>query len=294
MAGKGHVGIAPFGDLLQKYLDGHAMGNVRFVGAGGTDDDDHGRTPESPYLTIQHAIDSMVAANDDLILVGPGHTTTLTAAGTVTADVAGLTIRGYGWPLPVLNYTTNAAASLNVTAANVRVERFRFTMTGVASVTAGINISAAGCIIRDCQFEQGDGTNCAVLGILTTAAANRLLVERCHFYTGSVAATTAIRLVGGSDIVIQDNVFQGAYDTGIGAIQNVTTAGERFVVRRNVIQNFTASNTKAMVFHASSTGQITNNSMQILSGTAPITGAAMSRSGPNYYTAAVDTNSSQV
>ncbi len=48
------------------------------------------------------------------------------------------------------------------------------------------------------------------------------------------------------------------------------------VVDGNRINNLTASSTKSMVFVAGSTGMISNNRMQILSGSAPITGAALS------------------
>jgi hypothetical protein len=50
-----------------------------------------------------------------------------------------------------------------------------------------------------------------------------------------------------------------------------------------------------MVFTASSTGQIAGNAMQILGGgTAPITGAAMSWVGPDYYASTIATGSTLV
>lgn len=291
MAGKGHVGNAPYGDLLQKYLDGHAMGNVRFVGAGGTDDDDHGRTPESPYLTLQHAIDAMVATNDDLILVGPGHTTTLTAAGSVTVNKAGLKIAGYGWPVPTINYTTSANASLLVTAANTVIENFLFTMTGVASVANGIHVQAAGCRLRGLEIEQGNGTNCAVLAVLTTSAADRLLIERVNAYTGSVAtAAAAVRLVGGSGIVVRESSFKGLYGVAIGGIENTGTATTNLEINGCVIQNRTASSSKAVALDNASTGVIVDCRASILTGAAPFGGTGMAWVG-NYYSNAPATAS---
>ena len=84
-------------------------------------------------------------------------------------------------------------------------------------------------------------------------------------------------------------MFIGAYTTTLGAIDNATTAASQIFVGYNVIQNRTASSTKAMVFVAASTGFIINNHMQILSGVAPITGAAMSWGGPNTYASLIST-----
>jgi hypothetical protein len=107
--------------------------------------------------------------------------------------------------------------------------------------------------------------------------------------TNNAGNTSAITIVGGTDIQIVQNTFFGAYTSGIGAINQITTTTVNCRVYDNTIQNYTASNTKAMVFTSASTGQIGSNKMQILSGTAPITGAAMSWTGGNSYAATIAT-----
>src|SRR5262245_55708966 len=51
-----------------------------------------------------------------------------------------------------------------------------------------------------------------------------------------------------------------------GVIKNATTDSTNLVIADNLIQDLTASNTKSIVLTATSTGQISGNRMQILSG----------------------------
>lgn len=295
--GKQHTGTAfnaAWTGLLQQYADDRAQGNVTYVHAtNGANLTNYGGTPETPLAAISQALALCASDNDDLILALPGSAETMVAAGTLTVSAkTGVTIRGVGRgrQRPRFNYATAAAASLDITAARTVIENFYFTATGVAAVAAAVNVQAADVVIRDCEFELADSSNKAVLGVLTTAAANRLLIERCYFHgTADAGTTAAIRLVGGSDITIRDCLFVGAYGSGVGAIENLTTATARAFILGNVIQNLTAGCTKAMVFDVGATGQIANNRLQILSGTAPITGAAMSWAGGNYYAAALAT-----
>jgi len=110
-------------------------------------------------------------------------------------------------------------------------------------------------------------------------------------FLGSQDAGTAaaIRIVGGNEHVIDGNYFHGNYTTTLGAIDNVTTATLRTRVSNNYIFNATASSAVAMTFVSTSTGIISGNYMQVLTGTAPIVGAGMSWVGGNYYAAVIAT-----
>lgn len=251
-----------------------------------------GDKPERAFATIAKAVTACTASAGDVIVCLPGHTEVVTAAGTIDVSKAGVTILGvgYGRQRPVITYTTATAASFNITAANVRVENVVFSGVGFDAITAMVNVSAADAQFINCEFETGNATNQATLGILTTAAADRLLVDGCHFHGSADAGTaTAIRVVGGDSARIVNSVFVGNYTTTLGAIDNATTACTNAAVINNRIFNRTASSTKAMTFQAGSTGQIARNDLQILSGTAPITGAAMSWVGGNYYAATIAT-----
>jgi hypothetical protein len=267
-------------------------GTYYFVDSNNGSNNYDGKSPAQAVATLAKALALVAASKGDTIYVMPGHTETLTAAAAVAASVAGVKIVGLGTGKnrPVFNYSTAVGASFDVTAANVWLENLYFRALGIDNVTAMLNVQAADCSIVNCEFEHGDATNQAALGILTNASADRLRVMHSQFHgTNNAGTNAAIRIVGGTDIQIRHCTFQGAYASGTGPIENVTTACVNAVICDNVLQNFTASCTKAMVFVAAATGQISRNYLQILSGTAPITGAAMSWVGGNYYAAAIAT-----
>jgi len=254
--------------------------------------DVQGGTRVFPTLVAALADSNVVTARGDVILVLPGHTETMTAAATIAVSKSGLSIIGLGNgnARPTISYSTAVAASFDITAANVLVQNFIFDMTGIDALTAAINVQAAGAKFDSCLFITGSASAQATLGMLTNASGTRLSITNSVFTATSDAGTTAaVRIVGGADHVIDNCVFTGGYSAGVGAIENLTTACTNTIVRNCSINNLTAGSTKAMVFVAGSTGQIYNNRMQILSGTAPITGAAMSWVGANYYAATIAT-----
>lgn len=288
-------GISSFGIPVFPGVGDVFTGSVFFVcnatNANGSNGN-AGTKPDQPLASIDYAIGLCTANKGDVIYVLPGHVETITAAAGVAADVAGVSIIGVGSGRlrPVVNYTTAVGASFDVTAANVRVRNLVFTPIGFDAITAAINVQAADFVLEDCDMQHANATNQATLGILTNASGTRLTVRNSRFYGTSDAGTNAaIRIVGGDGHRIENNVFSGAYASGTGPIENVTTACTNTIVKDNCINNLTASCTKAMVFVAGSTGQISRNYMQILSGTAPITGAAMSWTGANYYAATIAT-----
>jgi hypothetical protein len=284
-------GIASFGMPVLPGLP-PTTGSVFFVcnasGASGSDSNS-GLRPDQPLATIAKAITLATASKGDQILVMPGHTEAVIAAGTLTISKAGVQVIGLGTGRlrPVITYTTAAAASVDITAANVLVQNIVFKAVGVDAVTAAMNITAADVTVRDCEFELADATNQAVLGLLTTAAADRLRLERCHFHGTTDAGTAAaVRLVGGTDQVITDCVMVGAYTTSKGGVDNITTACVNLTVNACIISNLTASATVCINLVATTTGSVSNCRLSVLSGTAPIVGAALNQVGGNYYKAA--------
>lgn len=244
------------------------------------------------YTTIDAAIGNCVANRGDLIIVLPGHTETVSAAAGIDCDVAGITIVGIGSGSlkPTITFSTSTAADMDIDAANVTIKNIKFDLTGIDALVAPIDVNAANFTLQDCLVVTASASAQATLALLTDANANGLTLLNNEFLGTTDAGTaTAVRIVGGNEHKIVGNRFYGAYTTSLGAIENNTTACLRVLVRNNIIQNATASSTKAMVFDSGSTGTICENKMQILSGTAPITGAAMSWVGQNYYAATIAT-----
>lgn len=242
--------------------------------------------------TIDAAIGLCTANAGDEIVVLPGHIETVTAAGAIAFDVAGITITGLGTGnnRPTINFTTSTAADINIDADGVTIQNIILDLTGIDALIAPIDVNSTNFTLQNCTIITADSAGQATLGILTDANASGMTIRNNQFLGTTDAGTAAaIRIVGGNEHVIDGNRFYGAYTTSLGAIDNATTACLRVQVTNNLIQNATAASTQAMTFQAGSTGVIANNRMQILSGTAPIVGAAMSWAGGNYYAATIAT-----
>ena len=242
------------------------------------------------FTTLQGAIDQVENNGDDLILVAPLHTETVTAAAGLDTgtDTTGMTILGLGEgnQRPLISFTTAVGADFDIGSEGVTIENIRFDLTGVDALTAPIDVNDAYCTFRNCEFETADSAGQCVLGILTDANADGFKLENCFFKGSKHAGTTAaVRIVGGTDHKIIGNTFIGAYTAGTGAIDNASqTAVDRTLVKDNYIWNTTAASTKAMVWASTSTVFITGqNNMQIYSGDSPITAAFGSYVGLNSY-----------
>lgn len=259
--------------LNRQYHFPNHVGNVRFVYSGGSSAGP-GWAPGSAYATMIQAQTAATANNGDAVYVLPGHAEDVAAAAAMTFSKAGVRWvgLGIGRNRPTLTWKTSTAAQVLVTGANVSFENFVFDFTGIDAVVAGILVSSADVAFRNCEFITNSATAGAVLGILTAATAARLVVENCRFIgpaTNSGTTTTAqIQHEVGVDYVIKGNYFTGKMTQ---SILNAT-ACLRGLIHDNVF--VVATGTKAIAMDAASTPMITNNRINVPSGTAPIVAAA--------------------
>lgn len=244
----------------------------------------------NPLATIDYAIGLCTANRGDVIMVGAGHAETVTAAAGIAADVGGISIIGVanGNLRPTITFTTDAAATMTISAASVRLENFRF-VCNIDDQVEMLAMSAASPIVRGCEFVMGDATYDAEAGITGTSGVSRALIENCHLFSTSTTAITsgAIVLATGSHSKIRNNEIYGYFGTA-GAIVN-SAATSNFNVIGNAIVNLSADgNNKAIVLHSSTNGLIANNRGSIIdsSGPAPVTAAAAFVAG-NYFSSAV-------
>ena len=274
--------------------------NVYFVSSVLGADGNPGNKMSSggPFATFKNAL-TAVSPGDTIVLL-PGHVETMIAAGTVNCNVANIVVVGLGVGAvrPTFKYSTSTAATFDIVKDNITFVNVRWDMTGIAALVVGINVKTAAndVTFESCEFVQASASIACATAIVTDANANNLKINNCRFtITGAgTAVTNALKVVGGDGLQVTNSFFEAGYATGSGAIQSVTTACTNAHILGNTVNNLTAACTKAMIFHASSTGVISKNSLQILSGTAPITGAAMSWVGPNYYAATIATGSTIV
>ncbi len=264
-------------------------GNIWFVDSGASSGG-NGLSPEAAVTTIDAAINLATASNGDIIIVMEGHAESIVGAGGIALDKAGLTIVGLGRGRnrPVVTFATDAAASFNISAASCHVENLVL-LNAIASQTAMVNISAADVTIKGCEVQVSDGSTAALLGILTTDGADRLLIEDNYFH-GLNAVTAAIRIVGTDHTIVRRNYVTGSFAT-TGAIEQVTTKGNLHLYDGNTIVNLTADgNNASLVCKSDTTGAVINNRLFFIDSscpTAPAGGAMFT--GGNYYAAADDT-----
>ena len=194
-------------------------GRVWFVdstaAAGG-----NGQSWTGAYTTIEAAVNA--AAADDTILVAPLHVETVSAAAGLEFDKAGLTVIGFGNGnrRPQINFTTVVGADCNIGSAGVTLINLRFT-GGFDALTGPIDVNAADFTMVDCITE--DVTGQATDFIVTDATADRMtLIRWTHRGATAAGADTAVTIVGGADITIEDAVIDGNF--AVACIENVTTA----------------------------------------------------------------------
>lgn len=240
---------------------------------------------EKPFSTIVYAITQCTASRGDLILVMPGHIETVAAAAGLAMATAGVAVVGLGLGSlrPQVNLTATAS-TVTMSAANCSFKNILFT-GGIDAIVSSIVVSAADCTIEDCEVR--DVTGQMVLGILTTAGANRLKILN-HVHKGDTAAGSgaAIALVGGDSIEITAKVIDGNFSVGCIDVRTTATTN-LFVHDVGRAYNRNAADIFLIDTITASTGQIgpniffraTDNAANI---TEAITGATFIVQDPVY------------
>lgn len=252
-------------------------GNIFFVDSGAASGG-NGLSPEAAVTTIDAAINLCTASNGDIIVVMEGHAESITGAAGIALDVAGVTIVGLGRGRnrPVITFTTAAGASFDISAASCHVENLAL-VCGIDDQTAMVNITAADCAIRGCEFMLESASADAEIGVLVGDAGDRFRISECDFWAtaGSTDVAGAISFGAADNGIIERCNFTGFFGTS-GAILN-SAAAVNGVIRDNVILNRTADgNNKTVVLHASTVYVIAGNRGGIIDSMspAPVTAAA--------------------
>lgn len=175
-----------------------------------------------PFASIDYAVGRCTASRGDIIVAKPGHVETVTAAGGLDLDVAGICVLGLGSGSlrPTVNFTTAVGADMDVDAANITVVNLLFT-GGVDALTGPIDVNAADFSLIGCEYR--DVTGQATDVIVADANADRLWIEG-YFHNGAAAAggASAIALAGMDNPVIKNFKLVGNFS--VAAIDCRTTA----------------------------------------------------------------------
>jgi hypothetical protein len=235
-------------------------GNVLFVDSGHAlaSDNNLGDSAEQPLATIEGAFNhnTLTANNGDVVMVMPGHAETVSAAGGIDMDVAGVTVWGFGIgsDRPTITFDTAVGADVDIDAANIWIHNILFS-GGIDALTGPVDINAADCKLT--QIETRDTTGQATDFIATDANADRLMIDGwVHRGSASDGPDSAITIVGGDDIEIKNFNIYGNFDQG--AIESVTTAAVRINIHDGYIWTEGAEDL-AVVMKSDTTGRIGPN-----------------------------------
>jgi hypothetical protein len=222
----------------------------------------YGANPDAPFLTLAYA--ETQAAAGDTIFIKPGHTETLSStagAAVLTLDLARLKVIGLGGrsTKPAFLIDGHANNYINVTGADTVLENLTF-KSGHADVAKGLLIAAAGVEIRGCDFIENVAEENFVFSVMTSNAADSMLIEDCRFVSIDAAADAGIHIVGAcNDVIIRRNYFNAPYVTS--AIEAITAACLDILIIDNWISSTKTGNDLAGAIDlvANSTGLIVGN-----------------------------------
>lgn len=232
-------------------------------GAIGGSDSNDGKSPLTPFSTIDYAIGQCTASRGDIVYACAGHSEAITAANGIDLDVAGVQVIGLGngRNRAALTYTTAAGATFRFNAANCALRNFYITGIGVASVTKMFNVNAADCQLTDCEIVMTDATNQAVRGVVLTAStAGRFKFLRNTVRANNAGPASAIELLGTNDgVEIGYNHIEG--DFSVANIENpVGNINTNAKVHHNYLKNIDATN-PGLEFVSATTGVIEYNTI---------------------------------
>lgn len=251
-----------------------------FVHSGlGSDTSAYGTNPDAPCATIDYAIGRCAASKNDTIYAMPGHAETISSAGAIAADVAGISIIGLGNGAnrPTITWG-NTAATIAISAANVTIKNI-VTKCSVDEVVSMFNVTGANCTLDGVDFVETTSMQ-AIQWLLTTAAADFLTIKNCFHQQLNAAASAQkwIQLVGTDCTRILGNTF---FIVGNASTSSHLISGSTAVVYCEIARNnclfIGATIDKVINLVTGSTGLIADN--RIGSGTNVATAAAITGDG---------------
>ena len=250
----------PRGPLVSHWLGGDLVlyppdhpGDAFFVDSNAGADTNKGTSWENALATIDAAVNKCTASNGDVIWVHPAHAENLAADSAIDIDLAGVSVIGIrrGRLMPTLTGTA-IAGDCKLAAAGVSIRNLRF-LGGIDAMTGIVEVSGADCAILDCEYR--DVTGQATDAIITTAAADRLLIDGLRFMGAAGAgANSAIAVVGADDTEIRNFYIYGNF--AVGGIDFRTTLSARVNIHTGKIWTENAADIAIVDTITSSTGFI--------------------------------------
>lgn len=220
-------------------------GNVYWVDSvNGVDSTANDGQKNRPFATLDYAIGRCKANNGDQIFIAPNHSETITGAGGITCDVAGVTITGFGRggqrPAFLMDGATTVTCA--VSAADVTIKNVVFS-AGHADIVACVVVTATGCTLDEVEFDDNTAGENFLTPIKATGTtdneADNLTVKNCVWRTQDTAALEFIELNADvTGLFVCDNVVLADLGTATPLILQATGKDMRgALVMRNELTN---------------------------------------------------------
>jgi len=206
----------------------------------GSDAAGYGYNPDKPTATIDYAIGLCTDSKGDIIYVLPGHAENITAADSIDCDVIGISIIGLGSGslIPTISATA-AAGSITVDVAGVTLKNLKLVANFATGCTSAITISADG---DDCTL---DGIVCrdtttdkewkVHVSVATTVV--DLTIKNCNFIglAGGSMSNSVLFAGTTSNVRIYDNEID--VDSSDSVIDHDAGKATSILLARNIILN---------------------------------------------------------
>lgn len=221
-----------------------------------------GSTPALALSTLDAAFDRVTANNGDRIIVMPNHAETITGAGGITHDVAGVSVIGLGRGNQRPRFLMDGAATVTylISAADAYVENIVFA-SGHADVVTCFNVTGAYAWINGCEFVDNVVNENFLSGVSATGADNTadgLKVTNCRFMTPDAATLGFIMTTGDVEFLVCQNNIVVSEGTGLATM--ITNATGKDMKRCDVRWNFLSSKATAGNLFISNDTASPNNS----------------------------------
>ena len=238
-------------------------------GIGGSDVNNG--TYRKPFATIDHAISKCTASRGDIVMVMPGHQETITTAGEIDLNVAGVAIIGLGTHnLRPKIIEVGTLSHVTMTAANCTLYNIVFE-SGSSDAFRAVEASAVGCTLGHLSFQDqsttlnfrtfigatslvantGDGlyiSHCTGYGtsltVLEPIQINKdlqdLVVEHCHFNMDGTTALAMVRVAAGESLTncrITNNHYESLQTTGDILVDSDTTTNDGVIAYNTSFHN---------------------------------------------------------
>lgn len=235
-------------------------GTVFFVDSVSGSNGNTGLDTDHPVATIEYAFSKCTASKGDYIIAMPNHAETVTAAGTLDADVIGVTVLGIGngTNQPTITFTTAITADIDIDAANITFENINF-VANFADITGAIDVNSTDFTVRNCRFTQAaDDMNAKVwIQDAAAAASDRITIEGCHVNAYDAANLEFVAFDGtGTGHIVHNNFFSGDWGTACISSPGIITFAQ---ITHNVIYNVATDTDACIEIHATATGIIAYN-----------------------------------